>query len=532
MKTFTLFLSFILLFQCNLFSAAEPTETYLVFFTDKDPSDWKATDFDKKAIQRRTDLGIAFPAWEDLPVNEHYTQEVAEVAEELKHPLRWFNAVSVKATPSQVYEIEKLPFVTKVQALVESPSAIAAWENPLTTYRKAPDTTKNRKLLALQREQLGFELMEAAGLSGKGTRIAVFDAGFTGADEHIAFEHLRKNKQIKLTKDFVGRGKVYKGSGHGTAVLGCIAGKVNGIRIGMAVDAEFLLARTELALREPKSEEDNWLAAMEWADREGADIISSSLGYSKSRYTYADMTGEKTLVTKAAAMAVRKGILVVNSAGNEGTGKFHYIAAPGDADSVLTIGASYPMMAYKMPFSSFGPNYRGILKPEISAPGYVLSAHKKGGFRPTAGTSFSCPLIAGIAACMIQKYPNASNMEIRQKLIEAASRYPYADYSLGYGVFSAERAFGDQVEKEVAPSFEIDVVRDTIWFTIEPNALAKDSAKYTSGKPFSYRFVKKTGKIVGARTVLLRQGVKRFGLPVKSCPSGKLEAWFEGYYSH
>lgn len=507
------------------------TNVYLVYLKDKDAKYWNANDFDSKAIQRRQELGIEFPSWEDLPLNPNYEELICEQVDGVRHQLRWFNAISVIANFQQIEIVQKFDFVKGVEILQAAPSAVTEWEADIDAQINGnSDSTRNARLLQLQRNELGFEKLEAAGLSGKGVRIAVFDAGFSGADEHVAFAHLRRNNQILKTKDFINNGNVYSHSGHGTAVLGCIAGIQDGIRIGMAIDAEFLLARTEHPRREPISEEDNWLAAMEWADREGADIISSSLGYSKSRYTYEDMTGQKTIVSRAAALAVRKGILVVNSAGNEGAGKFHFISAPGDADSVLTVGASYPMMGYRLPFSSLGPNFRGVLKPEISAPGYILSAHKKGGFRPTSGTSFSCPLIAGIAACMYQKYPQANNMEIRQKLMEAASRYPYSDFDLGYGVFSAEKAL--EPVKEVAPTFEVDFQNDTIWFSIDPIALARDSANYKSGKPFSYRFVDEAGKINYAKIVLLRQGIKRFGLAPNQMQQGKLEAWFEGYYHH
>jgi serine protease AprX len=529
MKKLLFLLGICLSFQTLAAQGLGTTERYFVFFNDKDVSCSPNDDFHPKALERRAKSGIAFPQFSDFPARDEYVMAVSNLVEKSRHTLRWFNALSVEATDAQIALVQNLPFVADVRPFEDLQVELAAEETDWQLDKGADDSLQYHLLFQHQRKAIGMDKVEQAGLSGKGVLIAVFDAGFSGVDAHVAFAHLREKGQIKATKDFVGGGEsVYGHSGHGTAVLSCIAGIYEDQRLGAAVDAHFLLARTERNLREVKSEEDNWLAAMEWADQQGADIISSSLGYGKPRYHYEDMNGKKTLVSQAAAMAVRKGILVVNSAGNEGSGKFHYVSAPGDADSVLTVGGSYPMLSLRMPFSSFGPNYRGVIKPEISAPGYVLAANKKGEYKPIGGTSFACPLISGMAACLMQQFPDANNLEIRKRIIEAGHTFPYFDYALGHGVFSMERALEDQ--PEVAPTFQTIVKGDTTWFQLDPNVVNRDTANNKNGKPFSYRFVKQDGTLSSYKTFLVKKGMSRFGIATPQRTEGKLETWFEGYF--
>ena len=332
-----------------------------------------------------------------------------------------------------------------------------------------------------------------------------------------------------------GDADVYAHSNHGTAVWSCIAGMYEGKRLGAAVDAEFLLCRTELNLREIAAEEDHWMAAAEWADLQGADIISSSLGYGRPRHTYNDMDGQRTLVSRAAAMAVRKGILVVNSAGNEGVDKFHYITAPGDADSVLTVGGCYPMLPVKMPFSSVGPNSRGILKPDISAPGYVLAANKSGEYRPIGGTSFACPLMAGLAACIMQSQPQATNMQVKQLIQESGHFYPYYDYNLGNGAFHLGRALHipgpwdslGYVNTD-KPYLQAGRRNDTLFIALNPAVVDHDTLNFKQGKPLYFRRILTDGRLTDYRSVLVRPRIYSLRIFNPRSLQGKLEIWFEG----
>jgi serine protease AprX len=509
-----------------LAQSGSSTQHYFVYFQDKDLTQSPVADFSEKAIQRREKAGVAFPMWEDFAVNPSYINAVGQLVTRPRHTLRWFNALSVEATEAQVDAVRKLPFVRLVQTF-EDLEVVLAGEEAMDDDG-SEDSLELHTLFNLQREMVGMEMAESQGLSGKGLLIAVFDAGFTGADEHTALAHLFKNGQIKATHDFIGNdAEVYANSGHGTAVLSCIAGMYEGKRIGAATDALFLLARTERNIRETKQEEDNWMAAMEWADREGADIISSSLGYARPRYKYEDMDGRRTLVSQAAAMAVRKGILVVNSAGNEGANTFHYISAPSDADSVLTVAGSYPMVQMKMPFSSIGPNARGLLKPEIAAPGYVLAAHRSGRYRAFAGTSFACPLLTGLAACLMQRYPDSTNMEIKHIIMQAGHTWPYYDYALGYGVFSMNRAM--TLDTFPTETFSVEKQGDTTWFFLDTAVVHRDTLKHRNGKPLSYHFFLPGGKLTSYKTILIRPNFTRFGIGPAQRTEGKMAVWFEGY---
>jgi serine protease AprX len=313
-------------------------------------------------------------------------------------------------------------------------------------------------LLKYQTNRLQGNLFSEKNIDGNGILIAVFDAGFPEVNHREEFSHLFKENKIKATYDFVSRKEnVYSNYPHGTATLSCIAGKYGDINIGLATGAEFLLARTERIHGEAFSEEENWLAAAEWADKYGADIISSSLGYSNERYFNNEMNGRKSLAARAASMAAAKGILVVNSAGNDGSTSWKFISTPADADSVLCVGGTDPYSDMRIEFSSWGPSSDGRLKPEVCAPAEVMAAGKKGmshGF----GTSFACPLVAGFAACVWQMHREWNNVELYHKIQESGHLYPYFDYAHGYGIPQASY-FTAAGEKNITPTFYFEVDR-------------------------------------------------------------------------
>jgi len=420
----------IVLLICNY--ALKSQNKYWVFFTDKQGVTFDPyTYFDQKAIERRLQHNITLYDSSDFPLNEDYVKKLMSYADSLSQESRWFNAVAVYVCPEQIENISRLPFVHSVE--------------PITSNCMIASADEAKRNLKIDEDLLKKQLDRMQGaqftnnqLNGKGIRIAVFDAGFPSVNTHEAFEHIRAGNRIIKTWDFVKKREyVYDYSSHGTMTLSCIAGIYKDIPIGLATEAEFLLARTEMSAREPFSEEQNWLAAAEWADKNGAHIISSSLGYVKERYFPKDMNGKKSLVTRAANMAASKGMLVVNSAGNEGTSVWKIIGAPADADSVLSIGGYDPYSDYHISFPSYGPTADKRLKPNVCAFGTAFVADKAS-FTTADGTSFSCPLVAGFAACAWQSNRSLSNMQLFKELEKSADLYPYFDYAHGYGIPQAD----------------------------------------------------------------------------------------------
>lgn len=443
-------------------------EKYWVFLTDKEGVSFNPHEyFDEKAIARREKLGISLYDESDWPLKEKYIQQIKENVISLSQTSRWFNAVAVYADKDQIEKIATFSFVKTVEMISSEASLCGEKSKDFETELSEED----KNILKEQTMSMGAERFWKADIDGRGIRIAIFDAGFPTVDVNPVFEHIRKNNRIIKTYDFVSnRENVYGHNAHGTMVLSCIAGMVNGERMGLATGAEFLLARTEYAHIEPYSEEENWLAAAEWADKNGADIINSSLGYTYHRYFTEQMDGKYALVTRAANKAASKGILVVNAAGNEGDGDWEIIGAPADADSVLSVGGIAPESGYHTFFSSFGPTSDLRMKPNVCAYGHVIASGKKG-LKRTQGTSFSSPLVAGFAACAWQTRRQLKNMELFEEIQKSASLYPYYDYAHGFGIPQAAY-FAPGPEKEIAePSFEF----------IEEEGVLQVSVKEASG---------------------------------------------------
>jgi subtilisin family serine protease len=412
-----------------LFAFLHPSsaqQKYWVGFKDKkgvefDPYEY----FDQKAIKRRLQQGISLTQYSDLPVKKEYVEQTENITNPPISVSRWLNAVLVKCNADALKELERKSFVEKIYH-TEERRVHASYDTVLSSV--------NRNVLNEQLSRLGDSLFVSNGYSGEDVRIAVFDAGFSEANKIPYFDHLFETNRIVETYDFVDDAPVsYSHASHGTHVLSCIAGKYKNKRMGLATGAEFLLARTERFLTEKLAEEENWFEAMEWADKHGADIISSSLGYTYHRYFKQDMDGNTSLVSKAANIAASKGILVVVSMGNEGSNRWQVLATPADADSVLSVGGISPQTGIHIPFSSFGPTSDKRIKPEVSAFGKVVAAGKNQ-LVTASGTSFSAPLITGFAACVWQKNRQWDVMKLKQEIVKSSDLYPYYDYAHGYGV--------------------------------------------------------------------------------------------------
>ena len=402
--------------------------------------------FDKKAIDRRIKHGYPLNHYSDLPVRSDYIMSVESIVDSTRYTFRWMNAVSCYATAEQMQQVLEWPFV----------DTIYAFQERLVFAEKEKNLNDGQMALAkAQIERMGGHLLHEHNLTGKGMRIAILDAGFPNVGTMDAFKHIVERQGIIDTYDFINNKRyALKGNPHGTMVLSNIGGIVNGVPLGMAYDADFLLARTESLLKEGLADEESWLAAMEWADKKGADIINSSLGYTSRLYFRKDMNGMTSLISRAANMAAAKGILVVNSAGNEGSNdEWVTIGAPADADSVLAVGGISPWTNMHVSWSSYGPSADKRLKPNVSAFGHsIVSTDKEIG--EATGTSFASPLTAGFAACIWQQDTTLTNMELFKRIESSGDLYPYFDYAHGYGIPQAS-FFLDSADNN-RPTFRVE----------------------------------------------------------------------------
>lgn len=479
---FCLFFLSVSSFAQSGITADSGNKKYWVFFTDKNGVSFNPFEyFDPKSIENRLRQNLPLSDSTDFPLNASYVSAVRASVDSISYSTRWFNGMAVYASEKQMEQVRSFPFVKETEPMfLEAEVASATGEPEIISSLPEFDTTVSdtkRFLLNSQTKRMGRQEFEEMGIDGKGIRIAVLDAGFPTVDINPAFEHLRRDNRILKTWDFVKNKEfVYGFNAHGTMVLSCIAGKFGEQKAGLATGAEFILARTEMARREPYAEEEYWLAAAEWADRNGANIISSSLAYTYHRYFRKDMDGKKSLVSKAANMAASKGILVVNAAGNDGKNQWKIIATPSDADSVLAVGGISPGSDYHINFSSFGPTADKRMKPNVCAFGQVIVSGKKGA-EESYGTSFATPLVAGFAACAWQMNRSYTNMELFHEIEKSADLYPYFDYAHGYGVPQA-LYFTKKDRQRPLPTFEFISDKDSLKVIIKDPFLSAAEESY------------------------------------------------------
>lgn len=331
-----------------------------------------------------------------------------------------------------------------------------------------------------QIEFLNLDCLHERGYTGKGVTIAHFDDGYDGFDEMKAFEYAIEKGLLKGNYDFCFDTEIkYEGNGtHGTNTLSIVNGYIPGEYVGTGFDANILLAHTEYTPSETHKEEENWKRAVDWAIENKADIITSSLQYNnfdegEGNYTYKDMDGNTSVIAKAADYAASKGILVVAIQGNFGNDDWHYVTTPGDADSVLTVGAA-GVDGQRAIFSSFGPTSDGRIKPDAMAVGFqTIVVDPDGKIRPGNGTSFAAPCIAGMVACLKQAHPNRSNMEIITAVRQSADRYLNPDIKEGYGFGVPDACKADEILTTMDDTFGKSgiIESDQLSYEIKKNKL-------------------------------------------------------------
>ncbi len=426
-----------------------------VYFADKGTTAGVAgkPPLSSRASLRRARRGTvtAEREFEDRPLAPEYVSRVGAVATRVRQGSRWLNAMSVEATPAQIETLTALPFVARVDIVRRARRNVEPVASlPETgSHRSRPLDAEDDAPLDYgtgldQVRQIRVPELHGRGLHGEGVIVAVFDSGFPNL-AHEAFASMT----IAAERDFVhGRDSVRESTdAHGTNTLSTMGGFAPGQLIGPAYAATFLLAVTEDVDSETPIEEDHWAAAAEWAEALGADVISSSLGYATfdlpyTSYSDRDMDGQTAVTTRAAALAAERGVVVVNSAGNEGfeEGR-NTLVAPSDGVRVLTAGA-VSRGGTRAGFSSVGPTSDGRLKPDVAAMGVnvKVARHFDHVYGVASGTSFSCPLTAGVVALVLQAHPDYTVDQVLEAVRSTASQAAAPDRLLGWGILDAVAA--------------------------------------------------------------------------------------------
>jgi serine protease AprX len=419
---------------------------YWIQFTDKNNSPYSlehpADYLSDRAIERRLKQGIPITE-NDLPVNPEYIDSLINLGLRVLNKSKWFNAVTVQTSDSLLIDtISKIDFVKtfeNVASLTKKKSSFEKFKEVYNLYIRDKDSYSYGPS-ATQITMLNGHVLHESGFRGEGIHIAVIDAGFNSVHILPAFDSLWLNNQILGTRDFVDSdNEVFDAHQHGMVVLSIMGGNLPYQLIGTAPKAMFWLLRSEDTGSEFLVEEDNWITAAEFADSAGVDLINTSLGYSTfddttQNHSYSDMDGETARISIGAEIAASKGIIVVVSAGNEGENSWHYITAPADARNILAVGAVDSLGQYAL-FSSTGPSFDDRIKPNVSAMGQgTVVQIFSGGISLCNGTSCSAPIITGLAACLWQAKPSATNIEIIRAIEKSSHQYYSPDSLLGYGL--------------------------------------------------------------------------------------------------
>ncbi len=386
----------------------------------------------------------ALADFEDLAVFAPYADRVAALVPRVRTVSRWLNALSVEAGPEDIRSLAELPFVVRLEAVASfnrrpednRPNEAAVPTSPEIHLDRFYGPSRT------QLEQINVPALHLQGASGRGVTVCLLDSGFRTS--HPAFRFARLIAQW----DFVnGDGSVSQNLGdpsddpdsHGTGTWSVLGGFAPGRVIGPAFGADFILGKTETDRFERPIEEDHWVAGLEWAESLGADVVSSSLGYT-DWYTFMDMDGRTAVTTRAADRAADLGVVVVNAAGNERNDSWGHIIAPADGFKVIAVGA-VDSRGQISSFSSPGPTADGRIKPEVCAMGvgvWMAAANNSVmSYRPASGTSFSAPLVAGVVALLLEAHPDWTPDDVRRALMSTADRRSNPDNDYGWGIVDA-----------------------------------------------------------------------------------------------
>ena len=413
------------------------------------------------AIEMREARGIAIDSL-DYEVSPIYLDSLRALGATVMHTSRWINGATVEASNETIKTIEQCSFIDTICLTRANKDDFTIPSVSLSKRTVEKEVVTDELGSNGQINQLNLTPLHQLGFKGKGIRIGIADGGFYNAD-HL--ESLPKEQWLGYIDFTDDKDDIFSQTGnHGSLCLSAIVaqkefsdGTVVGTFTysGTATDASYYLLKTEEYATESPKEIDNWVAAIEMADSLGLHIVSTSLGYTTFdkkdfNFAYEDMDGRTSRGAQAATIAARKGMLLVVAAGNDGNNARHYLSTPADADSILTVGAVNTSCKLAE-FSSFGPSADGRVKPEVCAvgAGTALMKPANNDVMNGNGTSFACPLIAGMAASLWSALPNATNMEIRNRIIRSADRYTQPHEQYGYGIPDAWMAYNMQSETDL-----------------------------------------------------------------------------------
>ncbi len=438
---FSLLLLFV--FISTLLQAVSSSYYFYVQFTDKNNSPYSLSNpaayLSAKSIERRAHRGSAFDST-DLPVNPNYLNQIKALGVNVHSKSKWLNGATVILTDSSKMSLLRaLPFVKFVQY-----TGLNSGGSPLTAKKKIMGDSPNYGAATTQINQLNGKYLHNLGYRAKGIVIGVIDAGFNNVNINRAFDSLRFYNRLLGTKDIINpSSNIYAEDSHGANVLSTMAGNIPNEYLGTAPDASYWLIRTEYAPTEYLVETDFWCAGIEFADSVGVDVVNSSLGYTQfddasMNFTYSNMNGTYSRASLAASLAAKKGIIVCNSAGNDGSKPWKYIGVPADAKGIVAVGAITTLLAPSS-FTSFGPSFDGRVKPEISSLGTSSAIVNTSGLVTYGnGTSYASPIMAGMMACYLQAakvtYPSCNIDTMLKSVFESASLYANPSPQMGYGV--------------------------------------------------------------------------------------------------
>ncbi|MEN9335628.1 MAG: hypothetical protein RLZZ500_615 [Bacteroidota bacterium] len=430
-----------------IFQWSSAQEDARVYFMDKPNAqsflDNPTSMLTQRALDRRQAQNIPITL-NDVPVETTYIDAVSNAnGIEYKAQSKWMNCVHVRGTVQDIQALSTFPFVHHIEfanPTFNSKSNVAPLTNASVSKSNAIQISYNYGNATTQVQMLNTHLLHQADFTGAGKIIAVLDSGFLGVDTAAPFLRLFTQSLILGGYNFVSASEnVYALHNHGTMVLSSMGGFIDGQLVGTAPNAQYYLFVTEDVSQENPVEESYWVQAAEEADRLGADIITSSLGYFQYdnpnySHTYADMTGDAAFASKGVNIAFSKGMVVIISAGNSGNTGEPHVGVPAEATHALAVGA-VDASEVKAGFSSIGPSFDGRIKPDVMALGVGAAvSNPQGNLIYVNGTSLSCPILSGSIACLWAAVPQLSNQQVIDLVKQSADRFTNPDNLYGYGI--------------------------------------------------------------------------------------------------